>query len=46
MSQKRQNVETLINRPDFADAVAGSSTWVRAALQVVATLEYDLQKKD
>ena len=45
MSHKRENIKTLINRPDFSDAVEGSASWVREALRVVAELEYELERK-
>lgn len=46
VNHKRNHVETLINRPDFEDAVKGSATWVRASLETVARLSAELEARD
>ena len=43
LSVKLENTQRLMDRPDFEDAVRGSSSWVTEALKTITRLEEALE---
>ena len=45
ISNKLENTQRLMNRPDFPNAVAAAPEWVREALLTINMLEHKLERK-